>query len=73
MESRVSNYKNNNKETGDVFEINYRRGGTYGPTDTKIGTFKENEVGDIEIDIFSVPMSGQMIVRRRPPTGPQNG
>jgi hypothetical protein len=65
---------NSREKQGDVFEINYRSGGSYGPTDTKIGTFKEKDDGDIEIEIFAVPGSGQMIVRRRPGTpGPQNG
>jgi hypothetical protein len=62
------------QEQGDVFEVNYRRDRTYGPTDTKIGTFKENQDGDIEIEIFGVPGSGQMILRRRgAANAPENG
>jgi hypothetical protein len=44
-----------------------------GPTDQKVGTFKERVSGDIEVELHLVPGSGQMILRRKNMPAPQNG
>jgi hypothetical protein len=61
------------KSAGDVFEFNYNAVGTFGPTDTKVGTFLETETGEIEIELSHIPMSGRMILRRAPESAPRNG
>jgi hypothetical protein len=49
---------------GSIYAINYDRRGVFGPTDDKVGKFEIQADGTIKAELFTVPGSGQMILRR---------
>jgi hypothetical protein len=52
------------QRSGSIYAINYDRKGVFGPTDDKVGQFEIQSDGTIKAELFTVPGSGQMILRR---------
>jgi hypothetical protein len=48
---------------GAVYSINYNHSGVLGPTNNEVGKFRIQPDGDIKVELFSVPGSGQMLLR----------
>ena len=53
---------------GRVFSINYGRTGVLGPTDKEVGRYEVLSDGNIKVELFTVPGSAQMILRKNKPT-----